>query len=493
VSSELVAGSQRSIVYVLAREHAWHLVVWTAMLVWSLALFAIVRADYLDFQLARFDLGNMVQAVWSTAHGRPLEMTDAGGEQIVRLASHVDPILVLLAPLWLLAPDPLLLAAVQVAACALGALPVFWLGRRHLGSERPAAVLALAYLAYPWLAWTAVDAFHPVTLAIPLFLYAIWFLDTARLGAFVVCGVLVLATGELMGFALAGLGLWYCLARGRRRFGLGTAVVGLSWTLLSLAVIVPASRGEGSPFYQRYESVGGSPQGIVETVFTDPGAIVSALSTRADLIYLLVLAAPLLGVFLLAPWLAAVALPQLLANGLSDWSTTTDPRHHYIAGLVPFLVAATVFGLTRVPATRRALVAATILVVSAIFAFASGPLRGAPGSTPTGFQTRLPHTHVEALRSAVSLVPAGVPVSATNRAGSHLSARRYVYSVPTVGQAEWLVVDTWNAWMPESKSRTEGPHPQLLRAFVSGVERSPSWRQVFERDGVLVFQRVVPL
>lgn len=99
-----------------------------------------------------------VQAVWSTTEGRPLEITLGTGEQASRLAAHVDPILVLLAPLWIVAPTPLTLAAVQIAACALGALPVFWLGQRHLGSEKAAALIALTYLAYPWLAWTTLDA-----------------------------------------------------------------------------------------------------------------------------------------------------------------------------------------------------------------------------------------------------------------------------------------------------------------------------------------------
>ncbi len=169
------------------------------MLCWFGALFVLVRSYFLEFGLARFDLGNMVQAVWSTAEGRPLESTFGTGEQGVRLASHVDPILILLAPLWILAPSPLMLAAVQIAACAIGALPVFWLGRRHLGSEKAAALMALSYLAYPWLAWTALDAMHPVTLAISLFLFAIWFLDSERSFAFSVCAVLILATGELMG------------------------------------------------------------------------------------------------------------------------------------------------------------------------------------------------------------------------------------------------------------------------------------------------------
>ena len=52
------------------------------------------------FITGRFDLGNMVQAVWSTAHGDPLRMTSLHGDQISRLAAHVDPILALFAPLW---------------------------------------------------------------------------------------------------------------------------------------------------------------------------------------------------------------------------------------------------------------------------------------------------------------------------------------------------------------------------------------------------------
>ena len=468
----------------------WALVVWTAMIAWSSAVFAIVRSDYVAFRLARFDLGNMVQAVWSTAHGRPLEITDASGEQIVRLGSHVDPILALFAPLWLLAPSPLTLAAIQIVACALGALPVFWLGRRHLGSERTAGLLALAYLASPWLAWTALDAMHPVTLAIPLFLYGIWFLDTGRVLPFLLCAVLVLATGELMGLPLAGLGIWYWLSRGERRVGLAIAVAGVAWTALCLKVIVPAARGEASPFYDRFASVGGSPGGIVETALTDPGAIVSALFTGNDALYVVFLALPLAGMFLLAPLLAAVALPQLLVNALSDWDATTDPRHHYIAGILPFLFAATILGIARLPARRRTQAAVAILMLSSFLTVAVGPWSGAPAAKSGRFHATLPRTHVEALRAAVALVPDDAAVTATNAAGSQLSARRHFYSVPVLpARAEWILLDTWNTWMPHSASRTEGPHPGLLRAFLDRIQASPRWRQTFERDGVFVFRR----
>src|SRR5262249_21482700 len=119
----------------LVRERAWTLAIWAAMTAWTAVLFSVVHRRYTGFLQGRFDLGNMVQAVWSTAHGRPLEITNSStGEQMVRLGGHADPFLVLLAPVWKVWPSPLALGLTQVVVVALGALPVFWLGRRHLGS-----------------------------------------------------------------------------------------------------------------------------------------------------------------------------------------------------------------------------------------------------------------------------------------------------------------------------------------------------------------------
>jgi uncharacterized membrane protein len=471
-------------------DHRWALVVCGVIAGWSAVLFATVRSDYVDYRLARFDLGNMVQAVWSTAHGRPLDTTVASGEQAVRLASHVDPILVLLAPLWIIFPSPLTLAGVQIAAVALGALPVFWLARRHLESERAASLLALAYLAYPWFAWTAVDAMHPVTLAIPLFLFALYLLDTDRLWPFAVCAVLVLATGELMGVVLAALGIWYWISRGQRRAGLAIAACSLAWTAFCLEVVIPHFRGEESAFYDRFASVGGSPGGILETALTSPGTILSALTSGDDLSYILWLGAPLVGIFVLTPALAAVALPQLLVNALSDWPTTTDPRHHYVAGIAPFLIGATVFAVARVRRPRRALAATLILAVSLGFSLLLGPWPGAPGARPVAFHAKLPATHVDALRNAAALLPDEDAVSATNTIGSHLSARRSFYSVPVVADAEWIVLDTWDTWMPPASGRKEGFHPEVMRRFRDRTLASSSWRLVFEQDGVLLFERV---
>src|SRR5256714_11419954 len=136
ISSWRAAGSPRVAVGVAAVAYAA-----------GFSVLSILR--HRAFETGRFDLGNMVQAVWSTAHGRPLRVTDLHGDQVSRLAAHVDPILVLFAPLWWLWPSPQLLLVAQALVVALGAVPVFLLARKHLRSARAGLGFALAYLLYP--------------------------------------------------------------------------------------------------------------------------------------------------------------------------------------------------------------------------------------------------------------------------------------------------------------------------------------------------------
>jgi uncharacterized membrane protein len=470
------------------RERAWTLGVGCAMTVWAVGLFAVVRDHYVNFRLARYDLGNMVQAVWSTAHGRPLEITDGTGEQMVRLGSHVDPILAALAPLWIVAPTPLVLIAVQIAAVAAGALPVFWLARRHTGSERVAGLLALAYLAYPWIAWTAVDAFHPVTLAIPFLLLCVWFLDSERLLPFAVCALIVMSTGELMGFAIAALGIWYALAR-RRRLGALITVAGALWTFVALYVIVPSIYGGSSRFFGFYDQVGGSPFGILRTAATDPFTILSNITTGDDVLYVALLVVPMGGIFVLAPGLAAVALPQLAANLLADWPATTDPHAHYVAAILPFLFAAAAIGLGRLSETGRLRTALLALTLSLASSLVVGPWPGALGGQPDFYRLDQPSERVDAVREALSLIPPDAPVSSTNRIGSHLSARRYIYSVPVLGRAQWVVLDTSDSWIPNNERGGGASDPETLTRLERSLARSPEWETVFARSGVMVFRK----
>src|SRR4029078_12507591 len=99
----------------------WRGLLWTAVVAYAAAFSALSVLRHRAYNTGRFDLGNMVQAVWATAHGHPLRVTDLTGEQISRLGAHFDPILVVFAPFWRLWPSPDLLLVAQAVAVALGA------------------------------------------------------------------------------------------------------------------------------------------------------------------------------------------------------------------------------------------------------------------------------------------------------------------------------------------------------------------------------------
>jgi uncharacterized membrane protein len=446
------------------------------------------------FNTGRFDLGNMVQAVWSTAHGDPLEVTSLAGEQFVRLGAHFDPILVLFTPLWLLWPSPGLLVVVQAIAVALGALPVFWLGRSYLDSERAALGFALAYLLLPAVQWMTLSEFHPVALATPFLLFALWYLDRGRLVPFALFALLAVATKEHVGLALAGMGLWHLVSRRRLLPGAAVAAGGIAVTVLALGLVIPHFSPSGtSSFYGRYDDVGGSPGGMAKTAVTDPGAIVGAVSERRDAEYLAELVLPLAGLALLAPLALLVALPELGLNLLSATDTQTSIHFHYSATAIAGLVGASVFGAARL-ARRRAGLAEPLALVAVAAALASNYLlggspawRGLPGAEQLGAHVADVRDHDRLAAEALRLIPGDAVVSASNSLGGHLSERRRVLSFPLRADAEWIAVDeTQPSYGDRIGARADAPYA----AAIARLRRDSAWELVHERDGVLVFRRV---
>lgn len=462
-----------------------------AIAAYSAGFAALSMLRHRAFETGRFDLGNMVQAVWATAHGHPLAVTDLHGDQFTRLGAHVDPILVLFAPLWWLWPSPNLLLTVQAVAVALGAVPVFKLARKHLGDERAALGFALAYLLLPAVQWLTLNEFHPVALACPLLLWAFWFLDQDRLVAFAATALLAATTKEEIPLVLAGFGVWYAITHRKRPAGAAIAGAGVAWTLFAVRVVIPHfNDGAESSFYSRYSEIGGSPGGVLHTAVHDPGALLSTAFDHSGAHYLLQLLLPLGGLFLLAPLVAAAALPELAINLLSATPPQRSIHFHYTAGTIAPLVVAAVLGTARL--TRRrpgsALPVATALValtLAANFRLGAIPLWSMlPGGEDYQARAASVTRHDEIAASALRLIPAGAPVAATNSLGGHLSARRRVLSFPFLEDAEWIAADETQPGYSDRVAYL----PTAVQ--LSWLRRNPSWRLVFERDGVLVFKRV---
>jgi uncharacterized membrane protein len=455
--------------------------------VWTSAVGWLAVTRHQQFLSHRFDLGNMVQAVWSTTQGRPLEMTDGTtGDQIVRWGAHVDPILVLFAPLWWVHPGPETLIVAYIGVLAAGVYPVVRLALKYTSSWLAASLLAAWYLVLPWTIWIALNELNPVGLALPLLLYAIWFLDEHRLGLFGAFAVLAVFTGELVGLSVAALGAWYAVRHRRPRVGAVIAVAAAAWTVACVALLVPAfNHGEPSRYYAHFESVGASPIGLLRTLLTDPGAVVGQLTTWDDLHYLLLLAASGALLFLGQPLLLMALVPQLGVNMLSSFPSTASPKYHYAAPVLAVLVAASIMAIDRFPERARVFVAAVPLVAAIVLLGAVPPL---PGTERYLAPRPADSARIAAMREALELVPPSAPVSVTNRLGAHLSARRVVHLFPALSGAEWTVLDTQDP--SNTKATWIGPIPfgQLL----ARLDRDPTWHLVFERESVRVYRRAAP-
>jgi uncharacterized membrane protein len=426
------------------------LVVWAGTVAFAACFGILAVLRHRAFGSGRFDLGNMTQAVWSTAHGDVLSVTDVHGEQISRLGAHFDPILVLLAPLWWLWPDPELLLVVQAAAVAVGALPVYWLARKHLGAGWPAAALALAYLLSAPVQWLTASDFHAVALACPLLLFAWWHLDEERLWTFALLAAAAIATKEHVGLAVAAMGVWYAVRHRTPKQGAAIALAGGGVALVAVLVIVPEFAPAGSSAF--------------ESRYDDP-----SLGGR-DLSYLAALLLPLALLPLGAPLAALAAAPELALNVLSTTVTQTSVKTHYAAVATPALFAASIFAASRLD--RRL----PYLVVL-------GSLVGMLVLGPVGRIDVRASEHDEAAQQAVTAIPEGAPVSTTNALGAHLSGRRRIFSFPVLAEAEWVAVDQRRLTFLDSL------RPDLARAPLAALRRDPRWRLVFSEDGILVFRR----
>ena len=466
------------------------------------SLWQVHRYD--NFLARRFDLGNMVQAVWAAAHGDPLlTTTDQFGEQISRFAGHVEPLLFLFAPLWWIWPSPVMLMVVQAVAIATAGIPAYLLARRWVGDERIAVVFCAVTLMYPFIQAQALFDFHAVALATPLLLWAIWAAVTDRTVALGVLVVLAALTKEQVGLSIFIFGLWIVFALGRKRAGSLVAAFGLLWSAVIIGVVMPRLRGDTADavLVSRYGAFGDSIGSALKTLIVHPLHSADLLLTTDRVVFVLAFLVPLVFLPLRAPLLALAMTPDLFINLMSNHPQQHQLAYHYGAIGAPFAIAAAIRGLGAMRESRRSserrlarprVVVPALVVTTLICSWLLSPLPfwGAPpmgrtaGVNPDR-ATQLTEADPRApiMLQAVRMIPKDAVISVGNGLGGHLSARRRVLSFPVLGDATWVVVDKKFAAMADTRD---------VRAHRERVDRlllDPRSQVVFDKAGVLVIRR----
>jgi uncharacterized membrane protein len=470
-------------------------------------LFAVIYAllswlKYRAYMDARYDLGNMVQAVYNTANGHFLEITtgDVEPRQMSRLGSHVDPILALFAIPWLAWPSPVMLLVAQSAIVATGAWPAYRLGTRVTRHPSAGAFLAGAYLLYPALGFLVLNEFHPVALATPLLLWAFLYMEEGRWVRAAVFLVLAAASKETVPLVIAFMGGYFAI-RKRSPWPLLVTAVGAAWFVVAVWVVIPHYNGDQSTFIARYGEYGSGAGEVAKNALLHPLQTAGDLFSDANLRYWFKLLWPLGFTSLLSPLTLLIALPEYALNALSATVFQRRIEFHYTALEIPFLFAAAVLGVMRLwrwlgggfaraekrmkgERLQRPTLALLVLLCALAGNYFMGPLPfSLPGAAYDGADYART-AHDVALDEAVAMIPDGVKVAANNNAGAQLAARRVAYIFPYYADADWVIVDQRHPFFYDKEDETL--HSLALGRLVA----DPNFRSVYAKDGVLVFERV---
>jgi hypothetical protein len=130
-----------------------------------------------------------------------------------------------------------------------------------------------------------------------------------------------------------------------------------------------------------------------------------------------------------------------------------------------------------------------VVIVAVASNYLLGPVplwRYFPGGQQTQAHAAEVSEHDRIASRALRLIPPNAVVSATNSLGAHLSARRRVLSFPYLQDAQWVAADE------TAPGYADRLAPLPTAAQLSWLRGNPEWRLVFERDGILIFQRASP-
>jgi len=368
----------------------------------------IFRYDNFDF--GKFDLGNMNQMIWNTLNNRFMYLTDYFGTNLPRWSmSHVDPILLLFIPIFLIFPHPMTIVYSQIVIILLSCFVVYKIAYLKLKSKFSSAVLGASFLVYPAVGFiTAWTGFHGVSAAIPFFFLAFYVFEKMYIEnnfnkkGFIYFWVLLIITmsgKEQIPLYIILYGFFILLFRNDKLYdikfknnskfskafqfiknalkinvtkhALGMMVVGVIWFILAFFVIIPLNasyRIEGfnkfakslnidpkdtrdvsldNYFLARYEAFGETYQQIILNMLFNPNQVIRIFFGGDRVDSLNKTFGPLAYFPLIYPIITIISLPDLAINYLTsaDGIGTSEITNHRISMIIPVLFIATIFAI----------------------------------------------------------------------------------------------------------------------------------------------------
>jgi uncharacterized membrane protein len=487
----------------------------------ALATFAaytvISVSRYMRLDPGSWDLGIFTEYVKQIAHFHaPVVAIRGAGFNL--LGDHFQPIVGLIAPVFVVFPSAVTLLVVQALLTAISVLPVCRAARETLGVA-PSRLIGAAY-GFSWGLQQMINFdFHEIAFAVPLLAFSLSALVRRKLLPTVAWALPLVFVKEDQGFTLAAIGLVMAgmgagaHLRARRTggkvepgqtdwawAGMLLVIWGAGWSVAAIGWIIPHfNPAHTYPYW--YDGGAASPGGHVTL-----SVLAHQLSTGGGEKFhtTVMILLPVAFLALRSPLVLAI-VPSLALRFLSTNHYFWDTNWHYSATVMPIVFIAAIDGMARMArrSARRAERAeragaqpaggglagwrrpgtavaryggVAMLAIAAWLAFQF------PLATLWSSVTYQIGPHVVAEQQALAKVPPGTTVESTLSTLAALAARDNTFWVGSTGDPSprYVVFDQTNSGY--------SPTPTDVLGFVDSQHNGDSYRQVFADDGVYVFR-----
>lgn len=232
----------------------------------SLAYFAVLTwlclERYDSFRYRSLDLGIFTQSLASTLKGRffynTVEYQWYGVTS--HFGTHNQPVLFLLLPFYALLPSPKTLLTIQALALASSIFLAFELAGEQLDEKR-AFALTVLYALNSSLFGVGLFEFHPVSLAVPLFLLGTIMCRRGKKREFLLVSLILLSIKEDTALGVLSLAAYEILRLEgtikerlrKNRLLVEIALLAFIWLLLGIKLIIPHFRTGGYIYTGLYD------------------------------------------------------------------------------------------------------------------------------------------------------------------------------------------------------------------------------------------------
>jgi len=460
---------------------------------YSAVMSYVVLLRFYAFQTHAFDLGIFNQAFSTALQGKLFYETP--DQYLIPSGSflgvHFNLLMFLLLPIYALFPHPQTLLLLQTGVVALGAIPIYLVTRRIVGTEKIALIMASVYLVNPAIINLNLYDFH-LEAFLPFFLgMFFYFYIAGNWKGYAVFMALSLITIEFASLIIVAICLAHALRtlsrRPKNHFPVSFGIEKPRALILLLTIVISLVA-----FYLiLYVSlvISGKPisvQGNLSTFVSIPENIQLFLAKSEFWMLCLI---PLMFLPLLAPSQLVMIAPWFFVTLLEGAYATSYSFGYQGAGafVVPYLILGTIFAVEKLRRHRLQLRGFFIGVfLFSLFVSPFNPLmqNRIPGiAYQQGFPIVTAHDQV--LDAAIGLIPPNASVLTQNNLFPQVSNRAdsFLYIPNGNASIEYVLADSMASTYTAGVSAS-----QTMKEFLPYFLSTGNYGIVVNDDGVMLLK-----